>query len=344
MYFTGTQVGFRPAAMTSMDIDQYLSDINESVQIFDAAQTVDVYSYNTVNKTNAIVYDISYYNENFSNPEKAFLSSVSDSFTVNAGETIVKRFTIDASLTSVKQPDCVSAISPLPYDPSTSGNGQYVVVGRDNLPIKPEQWIAQGGSLTVAITENANEIEVTIVAPDDPFLLRNDGNGITLGPYKVGTEVSFGGYTYPALYIVGAGTFYKKTKTTFITGAGSSTTNPSAPVVDNIFITDNFTLANAGIAAAQAACSPKVSVNGASASGFTFGSTIGKSFSKNSNKFRLDTINFNQGGVDWTAKSCATFSDFHTKNTGKTFAQFDSMITASATFIDFSVIPLTAGV
>lgn len=344
MYFTGTTIGFRPVSPATIDIDQYLSDINQSVETFDSAQTIDIYSYNTQYKSNAIVYDLSYYDPNSSNAKKAFLSSFSDSLQVGAGETKIQRFTIDASLTSIKQPDCVASISPFPYDPSTSGNGQYIVVGSDNLPIQPSQWTAQGGSLIVSLTENPNEIQITITAPPQTSLLKNDGSGLGYAPYRVGVATSGDGFDYPALYIVGTGVFYKKTKTTFVTGASSNETSKGAATeIDNIFITDSFTLANAGMAAAQAACSPLVKMNGSSASGFSFGSTIGKYFTKNSNTFRLDSVSYSEAGVNWSASDATTFSNFSSKNSGKTFTDFNNMLTASATFNEFTIIPLTNG-
>lgn len=344
VYFTGTAVGFRPALASTIAIQDYLSDMNQSVGIFDAAQSIDVYSYNTGAKVNDILYDISYYDPNSSNYAKRFLSSFSDSMQVAAGETKKVLFTIDTSLTSVKQPECVSTISPFPYDPLTSGNGQYVIVGTDNLPIQPSQWIDQGGSLTVRITENPNEVEITIVAPPETALLKADGTGLGYAPYKVGIETSGSGFDYPAIYIVGSGISYEKTKTTFYTAANPSVTSKTeAFEVDNIFITDDFTLANAGLAAAQASCGPLVTLNGTSASGFTFGSSIGSSFNMNSSRFRIDSVGFSESGITWNSQDCARFSDFNTANTGKTFSQFNSKMTSSATFTDFSVIPLTIG-
>ena len=345
IYFTGTAVGFRPALASTIAIENYLSDVNESVEIFDAAESINVYSYNTAAKVNDILYDISYYDSNSSNYAKRFLSSFSDSLQVGAGETKKVLFTIDTSLTSIKQPECVSTISPFPYDPLTSGNGQYVIVGTDDLPIQPSQWIDQGGSLTVRITENPNEIEITVVAPPETALLKADGSGLGYAPYRIGKETSGGGVDYDAIYIVGSGISYEKTKTTFYTGANPSVTSKSeAFEVDNMFITDDFTLANAGLSAAQASCGPLVTLNGSSASGFTFGSSIGSSFNFNSTRFRIDSVGFSQTGVSWNSQDCARFSDFNTTNTGKTFAQFDSKMTSSATFTDFSVIPLTIGV
>lgn len=345
IYFTGSAIGFRPALTTSINIEPFLSDQSESVEIFDAAQSVNVYSYNTVNKTNAIVYDLSFYEEDASTNKKAFSSSFAESISVEAGETKSVLYNIDASLTSVKQPDCVSTISPLPYDPSTTGNGQYVIVGNDDLPIKPSQWIEEGGKLLVELTENPNEIKITITAPKASEILKQDGVGVSLAPYKIGTESAGSGSEYPAIYIVGSGVFYKKTKTTFPTGANPSiATKPEAPEVDNIFITDNFTLANAGLAAAQTICGPAVTVNGSSVSGFTFGSSIGSSFNANSNRFRLKSVSFNQSEITWEAKSMTTFANFNAVNSGKTFTQFGTVLPATASFTDFSVIPLTIGV
>jgi len=344
IYFTGTAVGFRPAMATSMDITTYLSDVNQSVEIFDAARNIDIYSYNTSYKSNAIVYDLNYYDPNSSNSAKAFASSFSDSFQVNAGETITKRFKIDATLTSVKQPDCVAKITPLPYDPSTSGNGQYVIVGTDSLPIKPAQWLGQGGSLVVSLTENPNEIQITVTAPKDVGLTKENGSGLGLAPYRIGVESAGSGFDYPAIFIVGAGVFYKKVKSSFLTGANANiTTKTDAPEVDNIFITDNFTLSNAGLSAAQAICGPIIMVNGSSASGFSFGNTIGNLFSLNSNRFRLNSISFNQNNISWSAEEAVTFANFNSVNTGKTFSDFNTLITTNMTFSDLSIIPLTTG-
>jgi hypothetical protein len=344
IYFTGTAVGFRPALTSTVNLSEYQSDVNQSVEIFEVAQTIDVYSYNTVAKTNAIVYDLEYYNPDRSNPQKSFLSSFSDSFEVNPGQSVTKVFKIDASLISIKQPDCVSTISPFPYDPSTSGNGQYVIAGSDGLPIQPAQWLGQGGSLVVAIGDNPNEIKITVTAPAVNGILKTNGE-LGFAPYRIGKETAGSGFDYPAIYIVGNGIFYNKVKSTFTTGADAGiTTNPEAPEVDNIFITDNFTLANASLAAAQAICAPKISVNGSSASGFSFGSSIGKSFNLNANRFRLNSISFNESGVSWSAEEAVTFADFNLVNTGKTFSQFNSVITANMTFTDLSIIPLTTGV
>ena len=344
IYFTGTQVGFRPALATSINLEPFLSDQSESVEIFDAAQSIDVYSYNTELKSNAIVYDISFYDKDVEESDKAFLSTITKSISVPAGETVTETFTIDASLTSIKQPDCVAKISPIPYDPSTSGNGQYVIVGSDGLVIKPSQWLGEGGSLVVALTENPNEIKITVTAPKAKGLAKENGTGVSLAPYKIGIESALDGFEYPAIFIVGSGVFYKKIKSTFPTGANANvTTKPEAPEIDNIFITDNFTLANAALSAAQATCGPSVTVSGSSASGLSFGSSIGSSFNTNSNRFRLDSIAFSESEITWDGKAVSTFGNFNSVNSGKTFTQFGTVLPSTASFTDLSIIPLTIG-
>jgi hypothetical protein len=93
------------------------------------------------------------------------------------------------SIMSVKQPVCVSGISPFPY---VSGTGQYVVTGSDGYIVSPAFWADQGGSVTCDITENEGEIKVRIKAPDFDS---------TRAPYRI----SEGDAGRPALYITGTG-------------------------------------------------------------------------------------------------------------------------------------------
>lgn len=433
-YFTGTNIGFRPVATNAIDMASVESDISESINAFDAALNVSLYNYNTRQTDNDIIYDLANYEPTL-DPTKAFLSSISDTMSVNAGETITKRFSVDTSLTSIQQPTCVAQITrPLPYNPNTSApftsayftsfgdgtgslaifgdmtavkfgntvklvttgftapydifnnavvtptadgtlsgfnakivsslpssgpllvsgtaniqrNGQYVVVGVDNLPIQPSQWIATGGSLTVSLTENPNEIEVTITAPPEPSLgIAADDTQVTYAPYKIGVEATGDGIDYPAIYFTGAGIKYNKQLVTVATGADESfTTKDAERTVDNIFITDSLTLANASLVAAQSSCNPAISMSGTSIpTGFTFGGSIGSTFKRNGVKMRVQSLAFSDSSVSWSASKYTTFADFDAQNTGKTFSQFDTIVGGSQpiSFNEFSIIPLTAG-
>jgi hypothetical protein len=436
IYFTGTEVGFRPMPGTDFYIQETISDINQSIDSFNSAKNIDVYNYNTSYVENAIIYDIANYDENIE-PSKAFLSTFSDSMSVEAGEKNTKVFTVDMSLMSVVQPVCVSTINPYPYDPTrlstdlvdayyqslpdlqygvlyitiedanffvdkevvelngdfssfgaffdnwsgtatkvssnsymfqvpnglgSSGylsftaatgtrvrTGQYVIVGNDGLPVQPEEWVAQGGSLTFKKTENPNEIEVTVQGPTyDGIPLAADGSKTTFGPYKIGVETSGDGVDYPAIYLVGTGVKYNRKKVTLATGADSLVTEKEdAKTIDNMFITTNFTASNAGLAAAQASCGPNVTMTGTSAPiNFAFGETINKTFIQNSARMRLSSLGFSEGTISWTAQKFTTFEDFDTINSGKTFAQFDTKTggTRQLLFNEFSVIPLMKGI
>lgn len=434
IYFTGTTVGFRAMPGTNFYIEETISDINQSIDSFNSAKTIEVYNYNTTEVTNGIIYDIANYDENIE-AGKAFLATFSDSMSVEAGEKVTKVFTVDMSLTSIQQPSCVATIDPYPYisDPATtvistsyyqylpglqysvlyitvsgdpfvnneqvtlnanysgayafynnwSGNvtrisagyymfmvppasttsnyigtvtdtasrnrpGQYVIVGNDGLPVQPEEWIGQGGSLTFKKTENPNEIEVTVQGPKyDNLPLAADGSKVTFGPYRIGVETSGDGVEYPAIFLVGSGVRYDRKKVTLATGADSLVTEKEdAKTIDNIFITDDFTVANAGLAAAQASCGPNVTMTGTSAAiNFAFGETINKTFIENSARMRLSSIGFSEGNISWTAQKFTTFADFDTINTGKTFAQFNTKTggTRQLLFNEFSVIPLMKG-
>jgi len=271
--------------------------------------------------------------------------TISDSMQVDPGETVIKRFSVNASLDSVNQPVNVSAISTLPYTGST---GEYVVVGSDDLPVLPAQWQAQGGSLTVSLTENPNEIELVIVAPPATELpTADDPQTVTLGPYKIGVESS-GEEEYPALYITGTGVFFETENKTFLSGVPIEyLAQEEGSQIDNIFMNRDFDISCRGVAAAQVACGPDVQMNITLAESGTFGETIGQVFYDEQNKFRVINATFSDSQVDLTAEGCANFIDFENIWTGKTFAEFTARAGDNATYGDqamkfneFTVIPL----
>jgi len=197
------------------------SAVNSSLEInsFDAAKSVEVFNYNTYYGLNKIVKEQESGTTLFAANENV---SITDSMQVEAGQTLTKRFKINASLENVKDPVVVAAITSLPY---TGTQGEYVVVGSDDLPIEPSQWIGEGGSLKVTLTENPNEIEITIIAPASVTMpTAADPLEVTPAPYKIGIETS-GEADYPALYIVGTGVFFDKTSKVFPTGASDSYTS-----------------------------------------------------------------------------------------------------------------------
>lgn len=341
-YVSGEGLYFREAKTQSVNYSNVISDESISVDSFQAAQQIEISNYNTKYLVDAVVQEqkpnatLYMANQNV---------SISDSLQVDAGATLTKRFTINASLESVKQPTCVSAIFPLPYAGST---GQYVVVGNDDLPIDPDEWIGQGGSLTISLTENPDEIEISIVAPPALFLptAANPAN-VTNAPYKIGVESS-GGEDYPALYVVGTGVFFEKTTETYLTGASSDyTAKTSAMSVDNPFVINDFNQSTRGIAAAQAACGPNVtlaqSVNGS----LPYGETPGKMQAVKNNKFRTLSASYGPSSTGLSSSASVFIDDFNELWADKTFDDFTGVVfdsTISATnalkFNEFTVVPL----
>jgi hypothetical protein len=257
---------------------------------------------------------------------------------VDAGETLTKRFVIDASLESVNQPVPVETITRFPPAPYLGATGEYVVVGNDDLPIQPSEWIALGGKLTISITENPNEIEVTIVAPDSLTMptAENPTTEVTNAPYKIGVELG----EYPAFWVTGTGVFFNKREKKFLTGAGDIyTSDQEGATVDNPFISDLHTLSNRGVAAAQFYCGPRLAVNRTVVSGYSFGDLIGVTEKVNDVRFRYESADFNASETRLTGQAFTTITEFNETLVGKTFTQFNTAFT-NLKFNEFTVKPL----
>lgn len=342
MFIDQDTLVFRKALQQEVDIAENIIEANLSVNASESAKKFAVNRYITSYGTNKVVREESR-NELTGKTENV---TITDQMQVEAGETLVKRFKINASLESVNQPIAVSAITILPY-PET-GTGEYVIVGNDDLPVSPEQWEAEGGSLTVRLTENPNEIEVIIVAPPAPSLnLADNPSELTFAPYKIGVESS-GDEDYPALYISGTGVFFEKETRIFLTGASDTyTAEDSAVEIDNPFITTKFNQMTRGVAAAQANCGPEISLSITLDDGVQFGSSVGSIIKYGSNKYRIKQIQFSDNEPTLVAKGCATFADFEEIWGTSTIADFNSTALDPATypneamtFNEFSITPL----
>lgn len=336
MFINGNSLIFRKAKTSTISLKN-ISSKSLTVDSFDAAKEVSVYKYSTEYGVNRVVQE--------QKREAAGLFSVNegvsitDSMQVEAGQVITKRFLVNASLSEVQQPECVSEIFPLPYGGTT---GQYVIVGSDNLPVDPDQWIAQGGSVRVALTENPYEIEVTVIAPPSVMLpTAADPMEATPAPYKIGVESS-GDMDYPALYIVGTGVFFSKTLKTFNTGSdGSITAQDAAQTIDNIFITTDSNLNSRGIASAQVVCGPNISLGFTVHDAIQFGVTPGKIIDYQNNKYRISSIGYNPSGATITAVPSASIDNFNGVWAGKDFSDFDAiMVSNQLKFNEFTIIPL----
>jgi len=347
MYIANSTLNFRAALTATIDISETKTDIGVSVDSFDAAKSIQIYNYNTSYATNKIVYEIGNYDGSIA-ANKQFLSSVVDNMTVNPGETVTKRFTIDADLISVNQPTCVATISSIPYVGTT---GEYVIVGADGLPIQPSQWTGMGGSLLISTTENAKEIEITVTAPaEDKLLNTSQTSSYSYAPYRIGVETSGNNVDYPALWITGTGVFYNRVLNTVSTGASDTIVSQEiGQTIDNPFITNTFDYSCKAVAAAQYYNGPSIELNASIVNSSGFGTTIGSTFTAYSNKYRITNADYTPEGITVKALPCATFADFDAiwpNGASTKFSNFDAIALTSGSplsFNEFTIIPLTTG-
>lgn len=337
MYVANNQLRFRLAMQNPLDFSGSDSELSVTVDAFDAAQSVGVNFYDTSYGSNKVVYEVSNYAEN-ADPKTIFKSSINDVMQVDAGETLTKRFVIDASLESVNQPTPVATISRVPPAAYAGTTGEYVIVGSDDLPIQPSQWIALGGKLSISVTENPNEIEVTITAPASVTMptAGNPATEVTNAPYKIGAELG----DYPAFWVTGTGVFFNKIEKKFLTGAGELyTSEQEAATVDNPFISDLHTLSNRGSAAAQFYCGPRLTITRNIVGGYNFGDLIGVTEKIDDVRFRYESADFNPADIKLAGQSFTTINEFDETLVDKTFTQFNAAFT-DLKFNEFTVKPL----
>jgi hypothetical protein len=352
MLIINDELIFRKAKETLLIAEREISSESINIESFETARSVKVFNYNTSYGEDKVFYEISNFDKGKKESDK-FKASISDSMQVEAGETLRKRFTVNASFSSVNQPVCVEQIDrtfPAPYEGLT---GEYVIVGTDDLPIKPQEWNDNGGSVTVELVDengdslDPGQIELVITAPELTGLAQaQDDQAIANAPYKIGVESS-GGEEYPALWLTGTGVFYEKKDKLFLTGSSNEyTSKTEGPTVDNIFITNSFNLSSRGVAAAQANCGPKIKLNQDLASGIEFGQ-IGSTIKLGLNEYRVETANFNNSLVSISSSAYFTINDWNQIWGGDlTFEDFNDKVldpnlfpNDALRFNEFSIIP-----
>jgi hypothetical protein len=119
-------------------------------------------------------------------------------YTIDAGQTVELDLPVDASLSAVTQPTCVSFV-----DRNHRATSVYSVAGNDGIAIQPAQWAAGGGSVKVAIGEDTRSLIVTIKASTDT----------RYAPYRIAVSAGTSDW-YSSLRIRGTGVFITKKKMT----------------------------------------------------------------------------------------------------------------------------------
>lgn len=339
VYAHNGELHFRKALTTVRDTHEKRMSETLAIDSTESAKSIDVVNYNTFYAENKVIFEEKNYTDTNAGPN-AFRASITDNMQVEAGEVLVKRFAMAATLETINQPVCVETITPLPYDGPT---GKYVIVGSDNLPIQPAQWVGEGGKIEVSLTDVPNEIEIKITGPKAESLpLVSDPAKNTLAPYKIGVETSDGA-DYPAFYITGSGVFYNKQTVSILTGASANltTVDESPTSIDNIFITTPHDASARGVAAAQVACGPNVNFTRTIDGTEPFGTLIGSTEYTESNRFRVKSAAYTDSDISLTYSAYTTFDDFNAKWTGRTIGNFDTTVSsASMLFNEFTIIPL----
>jgi len=168
------------------------------------AQNVEAAYHNYTQISNALVYPYGGWNDEVS------------VYQVDASEERIINIPVDVSLTSIDQPTMVTFVDRDYTGPASV----YAVAGNDGLPISPTFWADKEGSLTVAIGEDGNSIDVTLKgATEEGF-----------APYQIAVSAG-GSNNYSSLRLVGSGLGYKREILKTPTGA------PPAKTAQDVGIT-----------------------------------------------------------------------------------------------------------
>lgn len=252
----------------------------------------------TINsQTSAQKVDIEWSESSWGTQVEVFPIADDAPIVVNAGETVVQTYTLNASLLSVNQPVLSASV----LDQSYAGtNGVYAVAGNDGLPIATSQWTAQGGSLSVRVTEDPSVIEVTVVGASMP----------DYAPFRIAMIAGTSNY-YNALHITGTGLVWTKHTLNLVTGSTTNTTGEvTGTVVINQFIQSYEQAFDAGLHTAAAWANPQITLAGSATS-------LNRTFD-NAAFLRASFELFN------TESGLTTIDSFNTAYAGLTFGDFNA--------------------
>lgn len=195
------------------------------------AQTVEVYWYPSRSIEDELVYPPGGWN-----PDVEVLN-------VNAGETSEYQLELSASVSEIQEPTMTTFV-PQDYDTSSV----YTVVADDGLPVDPQQWVDNGGSVEVTINPDTTTLSVKLVgATNIPV-----ATGGVSKSFSLALASDESGSRYSTLRIVGTGVAYTRTLHTFRTGVPESRTSTVVgETIDNPYITTYESLMRAGLRGAK---------------------------------------------------------------------------------------------
>lgn len=315
----GGMIVLRPAGGRSIDMSG-LKSVGTSVSASNAAQSIEIYNYNTRAATGAT--------------ETVFTAD--SPYNVGVGEVNKFRVTLDVSLTQVFSPDVQTSI--LGPNPTRPLSGAYAVSGSNGKPVPVQWWIDNGGKIRVALTENPFEIEITITGPRSDYLMDTEN----YAPFRIAE----GEAAYPALYVGGMGVFTSKELITLKTGASPKTTSTLVgATIDNPFLTNRRETLTAGLRAACAYAGRVKTLNFAvknyDRGQQEFGNIAGSMAPYGTSMYRVKSSSIDAENISGSADSFVTVADVNTTFAGKTFGQVNAIFDRM-TFGDQSLTPLKA--
>jgi len=291
------------------------------------AQSIEVFQYNTSYGTNRIVYPAGEWIEEANGTANDGWNSSAQVYMVDYGEILEFDIEINATLTAIQQPRCVSRMD-LYYK---YGSAYTVMANNAKAPMNPATWNKNGGYVKVTQKKNApNTLTVRI---------SSGGNSPRNAPYSIG--MPWGGDIVSSLRIVGTGVFTQKQKLTFPTGLTVNETSTEIGVsVDNEFVSSldkAYSVARRTLG--QYSGLVKTVSGSVADMGLDFGSMAGARLRDGDNEYRIRTVETGPDQISYTAESDNQFSDHNTAWAGKTFGDFNTEH-AGQTFLDHTIAPL----
>lgn len=206
------------------------------------AQAVEVYQYNNQAITNQLVY-----------PPGGWTPEV-EVLTVNAGETTEYTLELSASLSAIQAPVMQTFVAQ-----NHSSSSVYTIVADDGLPVSPDLWTAQGGSLSVSISDDSTHLIVKLVGASGV----PTSSGAASQSFSVALGSDTTGNRYSTLRILGSGVAFNKVKKRVRTGVPANKTATDVGVtIDNPFISTTNDLYRAGTRAAKNFAGASMSLQG----------------------------------------------------------------------------------
>jgi hypothetical protein len=317
----GDTIVFRPMRQ-SIASNSRDADLSWSVDDANLARSVEGYWYDTSYQTNYLAFPPGGWNED------------TPVIQVEARQTVVVNYPLNASLVSVQQPVAADFVGRC--DNTIS---QYCVQGNDGKPIKAAQWKEAGGQVIVEIGEDTRSIDVTVIGPGldqySPFQL-----AATAGPSDY----------YSSLRIIGTGVFFDKFLVTRPTSAPADiATVEIGATVDCPFITSPGQLNDLLTWTASRYSSPRhtlsVRTKGINRTGDVFGNVAGARVLQDGLWYRIRSTTIGPDITSYNAEGDTTADDLNDYATSQGWVTIDDFNAAweghGYTFDDFNLAPLT---